>query len=164
MKVIKFILTSFEYIWNQYCAEEIGCKILGKEEFSSEGIFPLLWGQNKELGIKVLVFLGTIQGKFVPFVFVSVDKNKHTFNRKLPIRLKSQYKNVGDFHFFKQELESKNIQHALEEKCKSITKASFQKTLEAVCRPKRSKKQKEKPRSVYTISGGLYGLGKNRKH
>ncbi len=163
MNIIKYLSKNFEHIWDKYCTEEIGYKILGKDEFSSERTYPLFWGYDKELGVKILILFNTLHGKFVPFVFVSVDKEKHSFDRKLPRRIKSKYTNIGDFHLSKQELEAKNIQPVLIEKCKSITKASFQKILVAICRPRRSH-EKEEPRSVYTISGGLYGLGKNRKH
>ncbi len=177
MNIQKFILENFECIWNTNCGmPQIGYKILNKETFSTESVFPILWGYNGESGIKVLVFLWPMKNSFIPYVFVDVDsdKRKNVITvAPFPRVLKHKFNNIGELRFTKMEIKElskpSQLHKILGAKCKNVDVINcLEKTNKAINstrqRRKRDDSKKPAPRSVYTISAGLYGLGKNRKH
>lgn len=165
MKLMKFIARNFDDIWSKYCTEEIGYKILGKEEFSSDSAYPIIWGSDSELGVKILIFFSPYPARYVTTVFLWVDKIKYPMRRKVPMRVKSCVKNIGDFHFSKNELADENIQYVLENKCNMISDpVIFNRLVATACRASNSSNKDREPRSIRAIPSGLYGLGKNRRH
>lgn len=171
MNIHKFISSNFEYVWGEYCNNQmVGYKILGKDAFSSSVDFPIMWGYSEEFSIKVLIILCPQKGRFIPLTFIDVapENRKLYSRRRFPTRLSHRYKNIGDFQFEKRELHElsngKTMEFILKKKSGCIDKKSFEKIFLSLLRSKPGGGEKTEPKSVYTISGGLYGLGKNRKH
>ncbi len=165
MKATRFISKNFDYIWDRYCTDEIGFKIIGKEEFSSDTVCPIFWGSDNELKVKILIILTPYPSRFVTTVFLWVDKAKYPMRRKVPMRVKSCFKNIGNFHFKKEELKNEDVKIVFENKCKEINDPLiFNKLVATACRTSQSVDNERKSRSVYAIPSGLYGQGKNRRH
>lgn len=177
MNLIKYITINFSEIWKQYCENQsIGYKIIEKEDFSADTSYIILWGYDLVTGIRIIMVISySSKAHVIPLVFVDMDIEKQDFlpkPLKFPIKIKLRTSTIGNFHFQKKELlelskNGKIQEYVLIKKCESID----EKTLETISRSvhKRSQRkgrliQKRQPRSVRTISAGLYGLGKNRKH
>ncbi len=107
MKLKKHVVENFDQIWNDFCIDGPGHKVLGKESFSTETKVPILWKYDRFKGLKVLVIIVPQNEKMIPHVFVDVDESKlNNFpkSRTFPLHVKERYTKVGNFRFTKDEL------------------------------------------------------------
>lgn len=173
MKFRRMIFQNFEYIWNTYCSEQkTGYKILGKNDFSSESFVPILWSYDLKTGIKILIIIFPGKTNAIPNVLVDVDEEKREsiiVKHKFPKYLRNKYKIIGNFCFQKNELSTTSFTEeswdvCLSNKSENIDPNNFSKILKSINERRTGGGSKQLPHSVHTISGGLYGLGKSRKH
>ncbi len=107
MKLKKHVVENFDQIWNDFCMDGSGHMVLEKENFSTDTKVPILWKQDKNKGLKVLVIIVPHNEKMTPHVFVNVDESKlENFpkSRTFPLHVKEKYTKVGNFRFTKDEL------------------------------------------------------------
>ena len=173
MKFRRMIFQNFEYIWNTYCSEQkTGYKILGKNDFSSESFVPIIWSYDPEKGIKILIIIFPNKINMFPNVLVDVDEEKRKLifvRHKFPMYMRNKHKVIGNFCFQKNELlgtswTKENWEVFLNNKIEKIDQNNFNMILKSINERRTGGGFKQLPHPVHTISGGLYGLGKSRKH
>lgn len=173
----------FSLLWLQIC-NGIGCgtNLINRRDIgvSSNYDIPVIWIQNYKLGIKIMAYVTVNRGKAEEFVYLyysgKKDKLGRTIDRKFFGRVRGG-KYAAPFIFLAETLlaiDNGDMNLALtyvDQKMAELKKASTF-SLIAQCVDSRpcsknspsTKARDSTSRSVRTISGGLYGLGKNRKH
>jgi hypothetical protein len=181
--MIKLNFTTFKILWQQiHDGTDCGSNIISREDsgLASDFDVPVVWLKNDKLNARLLAFLIVSKGKAEEFAFLSYYGKKDAFHRTIDRKFFGRVKgkhytmplifppetlsatNSGDFNLALLFLNQK-----ITELKNTTTYGLLAKSL--AVRPNR----KTSPgirlrggvsRSVRTISGGLYGLGKNRKH
>lgn len=172
MGMVEFFKNNFDYFWNKYClSSNIGYKLLGPEESGSNNTFVILWAKNLNSDIRVIIILYLLSNKVVLIILTNISEERMKNSgiiKKMPAELNNSRKKIGNFCFVNQEILNLSngqsaINSVMNKKIMSINDSSFEKIFSSLVN-KGGRKNKPKAHSVYTISGGLYGLGKNRKH
>jgi|GEM_PF-3843875 len=173
----------FSFLWqkiqNGAC---LGTDIVSKQDvgLASDYDIPVIWLHNNRLGAKIMAFLITSGGQTKEFTYLSYQGQKDQANRIIDRKFFGRIrggKYATSFIFPPEALVAfnrGNVKAALSSIDQRI--AELKKTatddfvLECIkSRPYRKTNVSTKIfeatfKSVRTISGGLYGLGKNRKH
>jgi hypothetical protein len=181
--MIKLNFTTFQILWQQIYDGTDCCKgIMSRADsgLASDFDIPVILLKNDKLGTRLLAFLIVNKGKAEEFAFLSYRGKKDAFHRTIDRKFFGRVKgkhytmplifpaetlsatNSGDFN-----LALVFLNQRVAELKSTTTYGVLSKTL--ALRPNRKKSPGMKlrdgiSRSVRTISGGLYGLGKNRKH
>lgn len=171
----------FNVIWDTYCSKySFGNTIIDKQLLASESDIPILWAMNNRLKARIISLLIADKGVYEEHTFLSYrgskDKHKRIQDRKYFGRVRgNKFSNIVFSNDLIKTLTKENFLSSttayLKDKVKEI-RLDYSMNLASECisnRPNRkavsgSRKNDKPSQSVRTISGGLYGLGKNRKH
>lgn len=173
----------FRILWQQLDdGRDCGADIINKRDIglATDCDIPVIWLKNNLLGAKLVSFLLISNGRAEEFTFLSYngkkDKHQRTIDRKFFGRVRS--KNYIMPLIFSPEIISTTKCYNVELVAAYLTGkvVELQKSgvvwLLLKCIANRPNRKTDpvtsvrdyKSNSVRTIAGGLYGLGKNRKH
>lgn len=181
--MIKLNFTTFKILWQQiHDGTDCGTSIMSRVDsgLTSDFDVPVIWLKNDKLNARLLAFLIVNKGKAEEFAFLSYygkkDALNRTIDRKFFGRVKGKHyamplifppetlsaTNSGDFN-----LALFSLNQRIAELKRTTTYGILAKSL--AVRPNRKispgiRLRGGISRSVRTVSGGLYGLGKSRKH
>ncbi|MFZ2310383.1 MAG: hypothetical protein WAW11_02460 [Patescibacteria group bacterium] len=181
--MIKLNFTTFQILWQQvYDGTDCGASIMNRADsgLASDSDVPVMWLKNDKLNSRLLAFLIVSKGKAEEFAFLSYRGKKdalhRTIERKFFGRVKGKHYTMP-LIFLPETLSAANsgdinlalvfLDQKIAELKRTTTYGVLAKSLTLKPNRKISPGMKLRggiSRSVRTVSGGLYGLGKNRKH
>jgi hypothetical protein len=179
MKSLNF--KKFNVFWANHCINQtFGSAIISKDALESESDWdiPMIWAENRNLKTRIVSFLVASDGRLEEYTFLAYpgkkDRHGRILDRKFFGRVRgTRFHNMVFSNEIIKSLTQENFTDSIDAYMKNKIKeirSDYSLILAQECianRPNRKATTSQKDtgaRSVRTISGGLYGLGKNRKH
>ena len=173
----------FSLLWLQiYNGTNCGTNLINRRDIgvTSNYDIPVIWISNEKYGVKVMAYVIVNRGKAEEFVYLAYrgkkDKLGRTVDRKFFGRVKGG-KYTAPFIFLPETLKAIDegdmnlaltyVDMKMAELKKNSTFSLINQCISSRPVSKNSPSTKARDsssKSVRTISGGLYGQGKNRKH